>query len=99
MNSYHEGDLVRVTYTFTDANGDVHDPVTITHKHKDPGGTVTTWTYAGGTGDVKKQDTGIYYADVDVDAEGVWFYRGEGTGATQQAAVEGQFVALESEFS
>ncbi len=33
MENYFVGSLVRITYTFTDAAGTVHDPVAVTHQH------------------------------------------------------------------
>jgi hypothetical protein len=65
--------------------------------HKDPSGNVTTLTY-GVDAAVVKDGTGIYHVDVDVDEEGRWFYRCEGSGTTQQAVCEGEFLAQDSEF-
>ena len=94
VNTYDKGDLVRVKATFT-VSSVVTDPTTVTLKVKDPDGTITTYTYAGGT--VTKTSTGLYYKDVSVSNDGVWYYRFEGTGACQSAA-EAQFKVRKSEF-
>lgn len=94
VNVYDVGDSVRVSATFTVSAVNT-DPSTITLKVKDPEGSITTYTYAGGT--VTKQATGIFYKDVTVSNDGIWYYRFEGTG-TVIAAVEGQFRVRRSEF-
>jgi hypothetical protein len=93
-NTYDKGDLVRVKATFT-VNAVLTDPTTITLKVKDPEGTVTTYTYAGGA--VSKTSTGLYYKDVSVTNDGMWYYRFEGTG-TVQSAGESSFRVRKSEF-
>lgn len=63
INSYVSGSLVRVTGTFTDVNGSLVDPTTVTLKYKVGGGSIITLTFAGGG--LTKQSTGIYYVDLD----------------------------------
>ena len=93
-NTYDKGDLVRIHATFT-ASSVVADPTTVTLKVKDPDGVITTYTYGGGT--VTKSSTGVYYKDVSVSNDGMWYYRIEGTGAVQSAG-EGSFRVRKSEF-
>lgn len=93
-NTYDKGDLVRVKATFT-VSSVLTDPTTVTLKVKDPDGTISTYTYTGGT--ITKSSTGVYYKDVSVSNDGAWYYRFEGTGTCQTAA-EGMFKVRKSEF-
>lgn len=93
-NTYDKGDLIRVKATFT-VSSVVTDPTAITLKVKDPDGTITTYTYAGGS--ITKDSTGVYHKDLSVSNDGVWYYRFEGTG-TCQAASENKFIVRKSEF-
>jgi len=94
INTYDIGDTIRLRATFT-ISGAATDPTTITLKVKNNSGTTSTYTYAGGT--VSKTSTGIYYKDISLTNDGVWYYRFEGTGAVA-AASEGQFIVRASEF-
>lgn len=88
INVYDVGDVVRVTITFA-VNGTATDPTTVTLSVKEPDGTVTSYSYAGGT--VQKSTTGVYYKDLTIDASGTWTYRWVGTG-TAATAEENQFL-------
>ena len=94
VNVYDKGDAVRVQCTFTVSSAPT-DPTTVTLKVKDSDGTISTYTYA--MGQITKSATGIYYKDIIVANDGLWYYRFEGTGACQ-AAGETQFRVRESEF-
>lgn len=95
MATFDKGDQIRITVTFTDtATGLVADPTTVTIKHKDPSGNVTTETYPG---NVTKSGTGVYYLDISIDETGRWRFRGEGTGNVE-AAVEGSFGVRDTYF-
>lgn len=83
-NTYDVGDLVRVTGTFTDSDGTAVDPTTVTVYHKDPSGNITEWVYLTDT-DVVQDTNGTYYADIDIDESGRWYYRFKGTGSGQAA--------------
>src|SRR5688572_22094138 len=78
---HHKNDFVRVTATFTNVDGDLVDPTTITLKVLDPSGNTDTYTFAGGT--VSKDSTGSYYKDVTVDEAGRWLAWWESTGSGQ----------------
>jgi hypothetical protein len=77
----HEGDVETVTATFTDENGDLTDPTTITLKVMDPSGNTNTYTYSGGT--ITKDDVGVYSKDLTWDEPGEWTgeWISTGTGA------------------
>lgn len=88
-------DLVRFTYTFrVRSTGAVADPTTVTITVTEPDGTSTTVTYGGaGSGQVSaitKDSTGVYRADVTIDAVGDWKAKWRGTGDV----VEGSEVYL-----
>ena len=83
-------DLVRISASFTDSDGEATDPTAVTFRIKDPSGTVTPHT-----GDVEHDGDGEYHLDVEAGAAGEWFYRVEGAGAVQEAG-EGSFVVRTS---
>lgn len=87
------GDQVRMRVQFTDPNNvdAAIDPTTVTLKHKDPSGNVTTLVY-GTDVEVIKESTGTYYADITIDEAGQWSYKWFGTGAAVAAEEEGFYV-------
>ena len=94
MASYDIGDVVRVTGTFTDADGVATDPTTVTGKYTDPSSNTTT------DSSPTNSATGVYYFDIEVDEAGSWKYRLEGktVTATNQGAAEGSFEVNASNF-
>lgn len=94
INTYDKNDTVRVRAIFS-VNSVNTDPTTITLKVKDPSGTISTYTYAGGS--IIKEATGIYYKDLVPTDDGVWYCNFSGTGAVQSAS-ERSFVVRKSEF-
>ena len=90
--SYHVGDTIRASCTFTDVDGAAADPTTVTLEVKDPSGNVTTLTYAAGQ--ITKASAGNYHCDLAVDEAGVWEYRWIGTGNVAQAD-QGAFYVLQ----
>ena len=91
MNSYVQGQLVRIWLRFKNASGTLTDPTTVTVKVEDPSGNTDTYTYA--LSQVIKDSTGVFYYDVTVDEKGVWYYRGVGTG-TIVAAGQDKFTVI-----
>lgn len=100
-NSYHVGDAVRVSTAsaFTDAAAAAFDPDIVRGKVLDPAGAVTTYVY-GTDAELIRDGAGLYHFDINVDAEGTWYYRieGESSGGAYQGADEGTFEALDSAF-
>ena len=80
--TYHVGDKPRVTGTLEDADGVDTDPSALTFSYRDPSGNLTTYTY-GVDGELVKSAVGIYYADVDIDEHGRWWYQSASTGTGQ----------------
>jgi len=80
------GDLIELSATFRDADGNLADPTTVTLKLIMPtGGTITV-----NTGGLTHPSTGIYRYNQSGTVEGTWTRRWESTG-TPQEADEGQF--------
>lgn len=96
VNSYDLGDQVRLSATFTDADGAAVDPTVITVKYADPTGAVTDLTYDVDLA-VTRDGDGTYYVDFVPTAAGTWRYRWESTGAVT-AAAEGAFQVRRSSF-
>lgn len=88
-NTHDLGAKVRVTGTFTvTAGGAAVDPATIKLSVRPPSGSVVTYTYGGA--EITRSSAGVYYADLNADQSGDWYYRwwSEGSG---QAAQERRF--------
>ena len=80
----HVGDLVMLQATFSNIDRVLTDPTTITLSVRDPGGTITAYTYAGG--DVTRFEAGIYRYSLSITTSGQWIYRWVGTGSVQAAS-------------
>lgn len=94
VNTYDKGDTIRL-WAYFKVNSVYTDPTAITLKVKSAAGVISTYTYSGAT--VTKSSTGIYYKDVSLTDDGIWYYRFEGTGAVA-AAAESKFEVRRSEF-
>ena len=92
-NKYDQGDLIRVTGTWTDPlNSDAAiDPTDVYITVTTPSGVGTTLHY-GVDAELKKTSVGIYYYEIDVTEPGTWTYRFYSTG-TGQAAGKQTFLA------
>jgi hypothetical protein len=96
---YDVGDVVRITVSFTDIDGEVADPTDVSVSYRVPRGTITTLAY-GTDAEVVKDSSGVYYVDVAVPAAASGSklqYRWVGTGAIV-AAVEGEITVRMSAF-
>lgn len=94
---YYPGSPIRLTITFTDANGAAVDPATVTVKIQDPLGNTATYVY-GTDANVGRTATGSYFADVTPDQGGRWFTRWITTGASTTFATEDSFLVQRSPF-
>ena len=88
-NHYEIGNLIRVTGTFTDSDGNAHDPTSVFCSVLEPDGTQTDYEH-GVDPEITNSATGVYYLDQAVDQEGFWYYRWYATG-TGEAADESYF--------
>jgi hypothetical protein len=93
MSRHHVGDLVTLQATFTTLDGVNADPTTIAVCVRDPGGTITTYTYAGN--EVTKAATGVFRYGLSIIVSGVWVYRWVGTGSVQVASAD-QTITVEA---
>jgi hypothetical protein len=94
--TYDEGQLVRISGTFKDFAGALHDPTTVKVRWQKPDGTITIKTYVTDA-EVVRDSIGAYRADIDANTQGTWKYRWEATG-TGQAAKEEEFFVRASAF-
>jgi hypothetical protein len=85
----------RVTITFTDEDGVLTDPTTVTIKVMDPCGGETTYV-EGTDSEMDNPSTGVYTADITPDCAGRWSFRWITTGPV--FADEGDFIVLTSPF-
>ena len=94
--SYEIGQRVRIsTASPFSVAGVATDPTTITLQVRKPDGTITSYTYA--LSEITRDSAGTYHKDIDIDAEGNWYYRWIGTG-TVVAADENWFTVNPSKF-
>ena len=93
MTVYEKGNIARLTGTFTDIDENLIDPTAVYIAYKNPSGTLTTLQF-GVDAAVKKSGTGLYYYDLTVDDDGVWWFRwySDGVGT---AAAEASFTIRE----
>ena len=94
INTYDKGDSVKLQATFTIDSVNT-DPTTIVLKVKNPAGTSIAYTYLAA--EITKSANGIYYKEISVTDDGMWYYRWEGTG-NLLAASEHSFKVRSSEF-
>jgi hypothetical protein len=79
------GNKVRLTATFTDANGALLDPGTVALKYQVDNGAITTVTWAGAQ--VIRDSLGVFHYDIDTSGlVGGLEYEWVTTGAGQAAA-------------
>lgn len=90
---YQVGDLLRLKATFTDVDGAVADPSTVTVTVLAPSGTETEKTYAAG--DLVRVSTGIYYYDFTVTESGRHYFTWDAGGA-YVASDQGAFQVAKS---
>jgi hypothetical protein len=74
MSVYIVQTQIRVTATFRNLAGALTNPTAVTCTVKKPDGTTATATPASSS-------TGVYTADITLDAPGTWYVEWQGTGA------------------
>lgn len=88
-NTYLLGNIVQLSSTFTDINGNLINPTTVTVSVKTPLATIDTPA-------ASTSSTGIYTATYTPLYAGIYFYLFNGTGAAT-AAAQGQFNVIDPE--
>ena len=83
MNTYYEGDVVRVTGTFTDEiSGALTNPGLVVVTVSVNRGVTATYTGVGAT--IINPSPGVFYADLDTTGQqGTWCVRFTGTSGLQ----------------
>lgn len=92
------GTSLRLTVSFTDADGTAVDPDTVTFSTFSPGGTSTDYVYDTDD-EVGRSATGSYYADISPGESGRWHFRWLTTGTGTSIATEGDFIVQRSFFA
>lgn len=72
--AYIIGEVVRLSLRVADLTGLAADPGTVTLKIKPGAGAVTDYLY-GSAPEVVRDDAGLYHADIELTAAGLWAYR------------------------
>ncbi len=94
LNTYQYGNLIRVSAAFTSfSTGMPLDPDVVKLAVRVGIGQITTYTFGTG-GEIVKDSTGNYHADLDVETSGQWYYRWFSTG-NGQASLEQSFLVSE----
>ena len=88
MNEYSIGTLVHAVGTWINAAGGGVDPAAVFAKVKDPVGNEVTYAYPADP-ELVRESAGVYYVDVDITLEGIWWVRFYSTGSGQAAAEQG----------
>lgn len=65
--------------------GALTNPTTVTFKHENPNGTITTITYPTG---MTRPTTGIYYVDLALTIVGPWRFRWNGDGSVKEGQID-----------
>jgi hypothetical protein len=89
------GDLIRLSGTFADLNGNLLDPTVVTLSIKESSGVVASFQY-GRDAFVVRESVGKYYMDFAPNMEGLHTYRFAGSGAVT-AAEEKMFYVYKRE--
>jgi hypothetical protein len=99
-NKYYLGELVEITFTVADSDGNAADPTTAKLYYKDPSSNVTELLYDsdGISSDMTHPSAGTFGTKIDADESGNWHYRGISTG-TAQGADEGRFYVRPANIS
>jgi hypothetical protein len=83
-NRYDDGQMVRISASFTDVEGKPTDPSVVTLRYKDPSND-TVYVKTGT--EIVKDATGEYHFDLDTTdfSKGAWHYKWIGTGTVTAA--------------
>lgn len=92
MNTYQLDTLVELQTTFTDADGALVNPTTVTLYIRTPDGIVTAYT----GGNIGHPSTGLYTFDVNANQSGPWIYKWQGTGAVEITSPDVYFQVEQS---
>jgi len=91
------GSEIRFRASFSNLAGALTDPTTTTLKVRPPGGSQTSYTYAGGQ--LTKESTGVYTMLFVVATAGTWLYRWEAAGALIVTTPDREFTVYGTSFT
>ena len=94
---YYVDTTMRIEATFTEDDGDLVDPTTVTFKTMSPTRVETTYVY-GTDDEMQRLSAGRYSADIVPDESGRWHYRWITTGTGKAIVMEGDFLVQYSVF-
>jgi len=92
------GALVRLSASFTEADGSPIDPGSIVAMTKNPDGDIDEYEQNTTDPTIERDDVGEYHLDIVAGVVGLWHFRFESYGAGQ-AVGEGRFSVADSEFA
>jgi len=96
LDTYDEGQTIRVSGSFYNLSSVLADPSTITFQLEQPDGTVLEYVYGGSPdGGMVKSSTGQYYIDYTAEDPGMYRWRWHGAGLIK-AAGDGRFFVRDS---
>jgi hypothetical protein len=90
------GNVFRVSNTFTDEDGTLVDPATVSLRTYDPSGRISAPLVYGTDAEMQRVSAGYYTCDITPDAAGRWHFRW--TTTTPTSADEGDFIVIDSPF-
>lgn len=85
MVAFDIGDEPRITETFTDFDGELTDPDSISCNVRTPSGVTTTYSYP--STQLSKISKGIYALDLPLTEAGDYRFKWNGTGACSQGFI------------
>lgn len=92
---YDQGQQVRITALFEDADGNDVDPASVTLRVLSPSAILSTYTYGASPDEITRDSVGNYHFDVTANEQGDYFYEWSSTG--EGAGVqESQFMVRPS---
>lgn len=94
--AYDIKDSIRLTAKFKNAAEELADPSSIIFKFKYPDNTIISYEF-GVDSEVVRTGIGTYYVDIDVNNNGIHYYRWEASGDLKVAS-ESKFTVKQSQF-
>lgn len=83
--TYDVGDRIRVRFRFN-VDGAAADPSEVIVRVKPPRAAAIVFRFS--LDEVEREELGVFYRDISFTTSGIWYVRGEGTGAVEAAKTE-----------
>lgn len=91
------GQVAHLTFEVTDIDGNPVDPTAFRLKMRTPGGVVSVMAYLTAP-EIVRTGVGMFYADIPLDEDGAYLFRGESDGVIR-GAEERTLKVLKSGFA